>query len=367
MYKKQNKPMVGVDIHKYKNTGSVLNNLNEVIGHITFDNETKGFETFLKKVVKMTSCDNPVFALEDIGGNGKALATYLNKKGYEVWAVPSTYTSKSRKESPHTEKYDEIDATRVAQSAILHKGSGKLPQFMISETSEKLQDIKGLVADRKKLIKERTALKNELHKLFNECFKIDYKDKVSYSDIFCKRALEEWLTILNKEQGNLLKFRIINKIEMIQKLNELINSLEDKLESVSENEKNIQLLQSIPGCGLVLASEIAGEISDIAKFKSSDALARYAGIAPVAYGSSGKIRHHTDSHGNRILNHALYKLAMIQITKNGFEVSRKYYAKKLKEGKSKLHSLRCLRRQLIKVIYQMLSEQTKFNPDIYEK
>ncbi len=58
---------------------------------------------------------------------------------------------------------------------------------------------------------------------------------------------------------------------------------------------------------------------------------------------------------------------MIQITKNGFEVSRKCYAKKLEEEKSKLYSLRCLRRQLIKVIYQMLSEQTKFNPDIYEK
>ncbi len=44
------------------------------------------------------------------------------------------------------------------------------------------------------------------------------------------------------------------------------------------------------------------------------------------------------------------------MSKNGFKVSRKYYAKKLREEKSKLYALRCLRRQLIKVIYQMLAE-----------
>lgn len=358
------RPTAGVDVHKYMHVSAILDSHSNVLGHTTFDNKVENFDKFVKDVINISKSQEPIFALEDTGSNGKALATYLFNKGYEVWSVPPIYTEKLRKQSTHKDKNDKEDAIRVAQSAILHKGSGKLPQFIISEEIENLQDIKGLVADRGKVVKQSTSLKNELHKLLFEKFGSEYRKEIAYKDIYCKRALLNWLDKFEHKE-DLLSFRIKYKLQSLQSLVGITSKLEKKLKEVSKEDKSIQLLETIHGCGINTAAKIAGEIAGIEKFANSDKLARYAGIAPREYGSAGKNRHHSDKGGNRILNHAFFELSLAQISRHGPEISKKYYNKKLKEGKSKLHAMRCLRRQLVKVVFQMLSKGESFDSSLY--
>ena len=47
-------------------------------------------------------------------------------------------------------------------------------------------------------------------------------------------------------------------------------------------------LTSMPGIGTAFASKLIAEIGDIRRFRNTDKLARYAGIAPVKFSSAGK-------------------------------------------------------------------------------
>ncbi|MDA6141636.1 transposase, partial [Escherichia coli] len=47
-------------------------------------------------------------------------------------------------------------------------------------------------------------------------------------------------------------------------------------------------LDSMPGIDLVTASALIAEIGDVRRFPNANKLARFAGIAPVYFGSGGK-------------------------------------------------------------------------------
>ena len=50
-------------------------------------------------------------------------------------------------------------------------------------------------------------------------------------------------------------------------------------------------LDTMPGIELVTASALIAEIGDVRRFPNANKLARFAGIAPVYFGSVGKVRH----------------------------------------------------------------------------
>ena len=50
-------------------------------------------------------------------------------------------------------------------------------------------------------------------------------------------------------------------------------------------------LETMPGIELVAASALIAEIEDVRRFPNANKLARFAGIAPVYFGSGGKVRH----------------------------------------------------------------------------
>jgi transposase len=67
-------------------------------------------------------------------------------------------------------------------------------------------------------------------------------------------------------------------------------ALDRKLARLIQAHPNGTLVLSLPGMGVVLAAELLAEAGDMARFRSSDALAAAAGLAPVLR-QSGKSRH----------------------------------------------------------------------------
>ena len=63
---------------------------------------------------------------------------------------------------------------------------------------------------------------------------------------------------------------------------------------------------------------------------------------------------HTNPFGNRQLNKCLHVIALSQIAIKGDPTGKEYYQKKVKEGKTKLWALRCLKHQMAKVVFQKL-------------
>jgi transposase len=357
------KYVVGIDVHKYKHMATMVTRESALIAKVELDNTEEGIERFISEFSEKAEGKGLVYALEDVEGNGSLLASELYSKGYEVLQISSNLTGSRRRAEEHADKNDFLDAMRVAQEAILRYRSGKLPQLIITERKEKAKQARGLVSDRTDLIKRRTEYKNQLHELLAEKYSSNYRDEVDYKDIFCPKSIEQWLEKVG--DNTLLDFRIKERFKGIKDLNRKIKKFDKKIEELSKDNIDIKLLESIPGCGKTIACMLLGSIGDINRFTSSDALAKYAGIAPRSHSSGNRVRHYTDLRGNRELHKAFYQVALAQLGNNGFEVSKEYRNRKLQEGKSKMHSIRCLMRQLVKVVYAILKEQKRFDKQRY--
>ena len=88
------------------------------------------------------------------------------------------------------------------------------------------------------------------------------------------------------------------------------------------------------------------------RFRSEAQLARHSGVAPLEASSGRTQRHRLDRGGNRQLNAALYRIAITQARYH--PAARAYLDRKRAEGKSRRETIRCLKRLLVRVVYQTL-------------
>jgi transposase len=121
----------------------------------------------------------------------------------------------------------------------------------------------------------------------------------------------------------------------------------------------VGLLQTMPGIGLTTALTIAGDTGDPTRFRDAHRYVAYCGLAPATHqsGASGptpKPRHRF----NRHLKRAFLLLALAQVRWQS--EARAYYDRKRAEGKAHWSALRCLARQLCRIVFRML---TRSRPD----
>lgn len=117
--------------------------------------------------------------------------------------------------------------------------------------------------------------------------------------------------------------------------------------------------------GVYTYGEIA-EIGYVTRFPNANKLARFAGIAPVYFGSGGKGKEQKSKQGNRALHALFYNLAVQQVqVAKGSKLPRNavfyaYYQRKLKEDKIKGQALVCTMRRLENIIYGMMKHKTAY-------
>jgi transposase len=52
----------------------------------------------------------------------------------------------------------------------------------------------------------------------------------------------------------------------------------------------VEILQSIPGVGIISAMELLLELQDVSRFRRAEQLAAYVGLTPSQYSSADKVR-----------------------------------------------------------------------------
>ena len=111
-------------------------------------------------------------------------------------------------------------------------------------------------------------------------------------------------------------------------------------------------LLELPGCGALTAAKLLAEIGPIGRFQSDAQLARHSGVAPLEASSGKHRRHRLDRGGNRQLNAAFYRIAITQARIH--PAARTYLERKQAAGKSRREAIRCLKRQLARVVFNTL-------------
>ncbi|ARO57832.1 Transposase, IS110 family, OrfB [Bacillus cereus] len=407
MHHRQNYLYVGVDLHKEQHTAVIINCWQEKLGEIQFENKPSAFSKFLLEVETYVSDGlSVVFGLEDVGGYGRALAKYLVDHEQVVKEVNPALSFLERKSQVMIHKNDSWDAECVARILI-----NKFNQLPDAKPNDLLWSIQQLVSRRNALVKAQSALKNQLHIQLNHHYP-SYKK--FFSELDGKTALAFWqqypspsclegvsikkltaflLDVSNntcsvkkasdilklvKEDGQTMK-------EYQEMRNFLVRSIVREIEFKKKEMKYIERelkqlvnlldyqLETMPGIELVTASALIAEIGDVRRFPNANKLARFAGIAPVYFGSGGKGKTHKSKQGNRALHALFYNLAVQQVqVAKGSKMPRNpvfhaYYQKKLKEGKTKGQALVCIMRRLVNIIYGMMKYKIAYELPIVEE
>jgi transposase len=139
-------------------------------------------------------------------------------------------------------------------------------------------------------------------------------------------------------------------VAIIRQLNRTISELDQELEAGTKEVA--PALLELPGCAAITAAKLLAEIGPIDRFRSDAQLARHGGVAPLEASSGRTQRHRLDRGGNRQLNTALYRIAITQARHHA--PAREYLERKRGEGKSRREALRCLKRMLVRVVFNTL-------------
>lgn len=75
-------------------------------------------------------------------------------------------------------------------------------------------------------------------------------------------------------------------------------------------------LTAVYGVGAVVAAKLLARTGPISRFRSADAFASYAGVAPIEVSSGDLVRHRLSRAGDRQLNDALHVIAITQIRRD---------------------------------------------------
>jgi len=388
---------VGLDLHKEIHVAVAIDCFSEVLKTITIENKPAEFDTLVKEMESVAGDKGIIFGLEDVGGNGRSLALYLKQKEYITKEVNAALAEGYRSGDVQYKKNDEHDAKCVAE-VLLHR-INKLPD---ANPQDLFWTLTQIVKNRRILVKAQTVAKIKLNEQLKHHYpsykkffsKIDGKGALYFWDTYpSPRCLEgvsvEELTInlrgasrnacSTKKAKTILELvatdgkttegfqeqrdeLVRSHIRKIKFLNEEIKTHEAELEAM-QHHFNHQL-QTIPGISLVMASEIIAEIGDINRFSSPAKLAKFAGIAPISFGSAGKGTTTKNKQGNRKLNGIFFLLAMQSVQIHGEKARNpafyNYYQKKLSEGKCKKQAMIAVMRRLVNIVYGMLKNGSEY-------
>jgi len=333
------------------------------------------------------------FAIEGKNGYGAPFDRILIEEGFTLYNVDNLKLKRFRNVFGAEWKNDQRDAKMLAKMLKLkdHLDSENEKVFIaIEKTPEVNEKLKILSRHQQTLIDEKIRIQNRLQKrLLEVCpeilnfgdtdskkllrLLIKYPDFSRYKRLTLK-ALLKIKTIGKKRASSMLeslrniqyveeladiyKTIILSYSRRILELKEEIEMLDKKLDEIGKKSPEVKRLQTIPGAGTKLASRLVGEIGDINRFKKESQLAVYCGVACIDDESGKKKKSKAVFKANKICKATMIGIAGCTI--RYVQESKNYYAKKRAEGKEHNHALRCLARQLIKVIFKMLTEDRDY-------
>lgn len=314
----------GIDISKNSLDICILNTDHpKEIQHHVIGNDEKSILSFLKTIIK----EETLFCMEDTGVYSMPLCYQLDDQEFDYAIIPAIQIKRSK--GLCRGKTDKSDAKDIANYALTH-----LHQITLHRLPEEdLQELKLLLAERDKLI---NAIK-----LFE--------------------SSQESLSFIKQKIGKATQKHNFKTTKHLQKqlesLEQLIASLIEKNEIMNEQ---MNLLQSIPGIGPQTALLLISYTRAFTSFKNWRQLACYCGIAPFEYQSGKSVRGRTKvSHfAQKRLKSAIHLAALTSKRFDG--EMKKYFERKVSEGKNKMLVINAVRCKLIARAFAVINRGTPF-------
>jgi transposase len=136
-----------------------------------------------------------------------------------------------------------------------------------------VRELRALVSHRKRLVNQRTQVRNRLHAVLHR-----HNLTLPPGKPFAAHQQQWWLTL---DLSSSEKLRVQQDLSLLHSLEELVAAVEAELGRLSTCEpwvKQVPFLVQLPGLGVLSVMSILAAIGDITRFPSAKKLVGYAGL-----------------------------------------------------------------------------------------
>jgi transposase len=342
---------VGIDCHKHRHAAALLDARGGLIDTLLFANRPDGYRELIAWLVERDAAA-AIVGIENPAGFGRPLTTALAGAGFEVLNVPAWRTHRDRRRLGPG-KTDPGDADAIAQVVLRCRaelGPALEPELVRALGLLELQ--------RHRLVRDRTQAIQRLRSTWQQV------DPVAEAQTLrCERQRElRKLKRIRFGDGlaDTIAASIVRELARdIDALNQRIAELDAQIAALLEEHGNP--VADLLGAGNQIAASLIAHAGDVRRFRDAAAFARFCGAAPIPCGSgqtSGRHRLHRG--GNRQLNAALYRIAIVQ--QRHHPPAKAFLARKIAEGKTPREARRALKRHLANVTYRRLHDWAETCP-----
>jgi len=321
----EKKDYVGIDISK----DTVDVRLHDSKQDGKFDNKPSGFRKMMKWIEKQEGKGTALlFCFEHTGLYSVPLQVFLDKENLEYAMVSGLHVKRSL--GIQRGKNDRVDAKRLAEYAYLHREELKPKKLQ----SPHLIRLKHLLSMRARLVRERAGYLGSV-KEYKKYLALSNKDVMISVQQEITKALDKQILILEKEI-----VAVIDSDPMIR--------------------QQLTLASSIKGIGLISAAYMIVLTNCFTEFRTWRKFACYSGTAPFEHQSGTsimgrtRISHYANKQMKTILTNAVKSAVMYN------PELRRYYQKRIKEGKNKKVVVNIVRNKLISRVFAVVKRGSPY-------
>jgi len=328
---------IGIDTHKATLAACLVDDLGKPLAERTFANDPAGHRALLDWGLELGP--EATIGMEGSAGFGAAAARFLLAEGRTVREVPPQLSHRERLRTRRAGKSDPGDALAIARVTARE---ADLPPVRAADAT---REIALLVGAREDLVAEATRVRNRLHA---DLVALVPGYGTSAANLVAARnrgTAGRLLRPLRGVQAELARERLAR----LGRLTSEARVLELRLGRLVADHP----LRQLPGAGVLVTAKLIGEAGDVRRFRSADAFAMLAGVAPIPASSGQTQRLRLNRGGNRQLNRALYVIALVQAWHH--PPAQAFIARKRAEGKTWREALRALKRHLARVVFRLLT------------
>lgn len=387
---------VGIDISKDSFDLTLLESSGEIKLQDKLSMDRDGFNTFLE-YLSSYSKDKLLVSMEATGIYHLPLLSFLLENSFKSAVInPILIKSFIGSTTLRKTKNDKKDATSIALFSL------KSHQSLHLATFNTIESIRPLIRERESLSKDVARLKTEIKANLVQLF----PELLNNSNIFTKSILNLLLQapsrrairnlkkqkiqkILDSTSGNKVRITakeilslakdsiaisdkylekvLTSKIRRLIAIQDELSILDEELQNSLEDtdiNNDIELLQSIPGIGTVTSKNFMVEVSSVDKFNSVKQLCAFIGIDPSVRqsGTSVNYRGKISKRGNANLRRTIWQMAIGTI--RTCKKFNDYFTKKREEGKKFKQAVIAVANKLLKTIFILLKNKTKFDENL---
>ena len=345
---------VGVDLHKTQFTVCAVNEDGEFLLEGMYPTSSDGYEAFSKEMHSLEEDGYSIELAVESTGNARFFKNRMEAEGFMVKVVN---TNRFKVITMSTKKTDANDAATLAYYLM----KDMLPEaHLCDQTSEELRR---MLKTRSILVQSTVKIKNQIHGMM-----LGYGIETKSAQFQSKKKRQELIGDLEDQYSEFTASSLEVTLNILDDLESQIKKIEKQIEEMVKENKQVELLKTIPGVGIINAATIAAYTADMDRFGGDfKRFAAYVGIVPSVHNSNEAVHlGRITKHGPRELRTAFVQVAlgMIRLRKQTAEwYLIKDYRRK-KEDKGSGRAIIALSRKVARVVFAMLMSREKFNPEL---